>query len=212
MRVRALVNTVSLPVGDDTLRLMGFGPVTLITTTGRDGSVNAAPHSRATIASYSPPQILISVNTAHDTYRNIVETREFVMNIPGADLIQQIWIAQKHFPYGINELEQAQLTAFPAERVHPPRIKECKAYIECKAKWTRFAGSSCLVLGNVEAISARQEIGNLAAADRAISLNRLIFLSYRKGEQARSWIFAEIGKIHTLTERNGRIKIHSEKI
>ncbi len=212
MSVRVLTNVVALPVDDDTLRLLGFCPVTLVTTMRRDGSVNAAPHSRATIASYSPPQILISVNTAHDTYRNIVETREFVMNIPGADLIQQIWIAQKHFPYGINELEQAQLTAFPAERVHPPRIKECKAYIECKAEWTKFVGSSCLVLGNVEAISARKEIGNLQAADGAIALNRLIFLSYRKSEEARRWIFAEIGRIHTLTERNGRIEIHSGRI
>lgn len=212
MTLKALANVVSLPVDDDTLRLLGFGPVTLITTMGRDGSVNAAPHSRATIASYSPPQILISVNTAHDTYRNIVETREFVIDIPGADLIQQIWIAQKHFPYGINELEHAQLTAFPAERVRPPRIEECKAHIECKAVWSKLAGTSCLVLGNVEAISAKREIGKLATEDRAIALNRLIFLSYRESEEARTWMFAEIGKIHTLTERDGRIKIHSEKI
>jgi len=212
MNVRALTNVVGLPLDDDTLRLLGFGTVTLITTMGRDRSVNAAPHSRATIASYSPPQILISVNTAHDTYRNIIETREFVANIPGADLIQQIWIAQKHFPYGVNELEQAQLTAFPAERVQPPRIEECKAHIECKAVWSKLAGSSCLVLGNVEAISAKREIRKLATEDRAIALNRLIFLSYQKSEGGRTWVFAEIGKIHTLTERDGRIKIHTEKI
>ena len=212
MNVGALTNVVALPLDDDTLRLLGFGTVTLITTMGRDGSVNAAPHSRATTASYSPPQILISVNTAHDTYRNIVETREFVINIPGSDLIQQIWIAQKHLPYGVDELEQAQLTAFPAERVQPPRIEECKAHIECKAVWSKLAGSSCLVLGNVEAISAKREIGKLATEDRAIALNRLIFLSYQKSEGGRTWVFAEIGKIHTLTERDGRIKIHTEKI
>jgi flavin reductase (DIM6/NTAB) family NADH-FMN oxidoreductase RutF len=134
------------------------------------------------------------------------------MNIPGADLIQQIWIAQKHFPYGINELEQAKLTAFPAEKVRPPRIKECKAYIECRSVWSKLAGSSCLVLANVEAISARKDTGNLAIVDRAIALNRLVFLSYRESEEGRIWIFAEIGRIHTLTERSGKTEIRSERI
>jgi len=114
----------------------------LITTVGKDGSINAAPHSRSTIASYDPPQIVISVNVRHDTYRNIVENGEFVLNIPGVDLIKQIWIIQKRFPYGVNELEQAGLTAFPAEKVKPPRIKECKV------AWTKNVGSSCLILGN----------------------------------------------------------------
>jgi len=97
-----------------------------------DRATNAAPHSWFTVADYNPPQVVISVNTKHDTYRNLVETKEFVVNIPGTDLITEVWINQKHFPYGTSELEEAKLTAFPAEKVKPPRIRECKAYIECK--------------------------------------------------------------------------------
>ena len=207
-----MTNAVPLSVDDDTLRLLGFCSVTLITTIGRDGSTNAAPHSRYTVASYSPPQILISVDTRHDTYRNILETKEFVINIPGADLIQQIWIAQKHFPYGTSELEQARLTAFQAEKVKPPRIRQCKAYIECRAVWTKIVGSSCLILGSVEAISAKKGTEKLGMKERAIALNRLIFLSYQKGKHARRWMFAEIGSIITLTERDGKVKIESETI
>jgi len=207
-----LTNVFSLTIDADTLRLLGFSPVTLITTVGKDGSTNAAPHSRYTIADYNPPQILVSVDMKHDTYRNIVETKEFVINIPGIDLIRQIWIAQQHFPYGTSEIEQAKLTAFPAEKVKPPRIKECKAYIECGVLWTKIIGSSCLVLGNVESLSARKEIENLGAKERAIALKRLIFISYQREENIKKWMFAEIGQIHTLTESNGELEIKSEKI
>jgi flavin reductase (DIM6/NTAB) family NADH-FMN oxidoreductase RutF len=207
-----LTNVLSLSLDDDTLRLLAFSPVTLITTVGEDGSTNAAPHSRSTVADYNPPQILISVNTNHDTYRNIIETKEFVINIPSADLIRQIWIAQKHFPYGTSELEQAKLTTFPAEKVRPPRIKECKAHIECGVLWTKIIGSSCLALGNVEAISAKEEIGKLSVKEQAVALNRLIFFSYQKGENVRKWMFAEMGKIHILTEKDEKVGIKSETI
>lgn len=205
-----MTNVVELSLNDDILRLLSFCPVTLITTVGKNGSTNAAPHSRSTIASYNPPQIIISVNVKHDTYRNIVETREFVVNIPGVDLIKRIWITQKRFPYGVNELEQAGLTEFPAEKVKPPRIKECKAYIECKVAWTKNVGSSCLILGNIEAISARKEIKTLDIKGRAAALNRLIFLSYQKRNNKRTWTFAEIGKIHILTEIDGKVEVKSE--
>lgn len=205
-----MTNAISLSIDDDILRLLAFGPVTLITTVGKDGSTNAAPHSRSAVVDYNPPQILISVRTKHDTYRNIIETKEFIMNIPGTDLIRQIWTAQKHFPYGTSELEEAKLTAFPAEKVRPPRIKECKAYIECRVLWTKIIGSSCLALGNVEAISAKEEIEKLGIKERAIALDRLIFFSYQKGENIKNWMFAEIGKIHILTERDGKVEIKSE--
>jgi flavin reductase (DIM6/NTAB) family NADH-FMN oxidoreductase RutF len=97
---------VSLPIENDILRLLGFSPVTLITTVGKDGSVNAAPYGWITVVDYNPPQLLFSVNIKHDTYRNVLETEEFVVNVPSADMIREIWITQKPFPYGINELER----------------------------------------------------------------------------------------------------------
>ena len=205
-----MTSVINLPINDDTLRLLAFGPVTLITTVGKDGSTNAAPHSRATIADYDPLQIIISVNTKHDTHRNIIETREFVINIPSINMLKQIWIAQKCFPYGVSELEKAGLTSFPAEKVRPPRIMECRAYIESSVLWTKTTGSSCLVLGSIEAISAKQEIGKLSAKELAAALNRPIFLSYQKHKNTRNWTFAQIGKIHTLTERNGELEMNNE--
>jgi flavin reductase (DIM6/NTAB) family NADH-FMN oxidoreductase RutF len=62
---------VSLPIENDILRLLGFSPVTLIITVGKDGSVNAAPYGWITVVDYNPPQLLFSVNikrTLTETY------------------------------------------------------------------------------------------------------------------------------------------------
>lgn len=211
-RDETLNDKAGLLVDDEILRLLGFGAVTIITTVGRDGSVNTAPHSWVTVVSYDPPQLLFSVNIEHDTHRNILETGEFVVNIPSADMIKAIWITQKHFPYGVNELEKAGLTSLRSEKVKPPRIKECKAHMECKVLWTKTIGSTCLVLGSIEAISIDKELGKLDAAQRAIALNRLIFFSYQRKGNRRKWLFSEMGKIHTLTEKNGKVRIMTETI
>lgn len=207
-----LSDRVSLPIEKDVLRLLGFTPVILITTVGKDGSVNAAPHGWVTVVDYDPPQLLFSVNIRHDTYRNVIETKEFVVNIPGADMIREIWVTQKRFPYGTNELEEANLTAFPSEKVKPPRIKECKAHIECRVLWTKIIGSACLVLGSIEAVSISKEMRKLGVKERAIALNRLIFFSYQREGRKRKWMFAQMGKIHLLTEENGEIEIKRETI
>jgi len=207
-----LTNVAYLPITDDALRLLGFLPVAIITTVGKDGSINAAPFSWVTIVSYDPPQVLFSTNIKRDTYKNIIGTREFVINIPSIDLLRAIWITQKHFPYGVNELKEANLTSFSAEKVKPPRIKECKAHIECKVLWTRKIGPTCLVLGSIEAISVAKDLEKLDMKELAIALNRPIFFSYQKEGSIRRWMFAEIGKIHTLTEKNGMIEIKSETL
>jgi flavin reductase (DIM6/NTAB) family NADH-FMN oxidoreductase RutF len=203
---------VSLPIEGNILRLLGFNPVTLITTVSKTGAVNAAPHGWVSVVDYNPPQLLFSVNVKHDTYRNVVETGEFVVNIPSADLIKEIWITQKRFPYGTNELEEAGLTALPSDKVGPPRIKECRAHIECKVLWTKIIGSTCLILGSIEKISINREIGKLDAKEQAIVLNRLIFFSYESAGMEKKWMFAQIGKIQVLTERDGEIEIRSETI
>jgi flavin reductase (DIM6/NTAB) family NADH-FMN oxidoreductase RutF len=201
-----------LLVKDNVLRLLGFNPVTLITTVGKGGTVDVAPHGWVSVVDYNPPQLLFSVNVKHDTYRNIIETGEFVVNIPSADLIREIWITQRHFPYGTSKLKKAELATLPSGSVKPPRIKECKAHIECKVLWTKVIGSACLVLGSIEAISIDEEIEKLDVKQQANALNRLIFFSYERKGDERKWMFALIGKIQVLTEKGGEIEIRSETI
>jgi flavin reductase (DIM6/NTAB) family NADH-FMN oxidoreductase RutF len=133
--VCVLAKFISLPIGSEVLTLLNLKPAVIITTVRKDGSINAASYSRFSIVDYNPPRVLFSTNIKRDTYRNALATREFVLNFPSVNLLKQIWITSKHFPYGVSELEKAGLASFPSEKVKPPRIREYKAHIECKALW-----------------------------------------------------------------------------
>jgi len=141
-----------------------------------------------------------------------METGEFVINIPGADMIREIWVTQRHFPYGTNELEEAHLTVVPSDSVTPPGIKESRAHIECKALWTKTIGSISLVLGSIEAVSMSKEMEKLDVKERAIALSRLIFFSCQREEDVRKWMFAQMGRIHILIEKDGETEMKSEII
>lgn len=207
-----LANFISLPIGSEVLTLLNLKPAIIITTVGKDGSINAAPYSWFSIVDYNPPRVLFSTNVKRDTYRNVLETKEFVLNFPSVDLLKQIWITSKHFPYGISELEKANLTVFPSEKVKPPRIKECKAHIECKVLWIKPIGSSCLILGEIILLSVDEKIEQFGTKDRLIRLNPPLYFSFKEDEKTRKWLFASIGKIHEMTERNDKFEITSETL
>jgi len=201
-----------LPINKETLTLLNLKPVVIITTVGKDGSINAAPYAWFTVVDYDPPQFLFSTNTKRDTYRNILETKEFVVNFPDTRLLRQIWITSKHYPYGVNELEKAGLTSLVSEKVKPPRIKECGVHVECKVSWTKSIGSASLVLGEVVSVSTHKEIQQLTVKNRIAELNPPLFFAFQEDEGIRKWMFTEIGKIHTLTEKDEKITISSENL
>ncbi len=207
-----LMNVVSLPIDRETLTLLNLKPVVLITTVGKDGSINAAPYTWFTVVDYAPPQVLLSTNMKRDTYRNILETGEFVANFPDTSLLRHIWVTSKHFPYGVNELEKAGLTDFPSEKVKPPRIRVCKAHVECRVVWTRPIGSASLVLGEVVSVSAHKEIEKLKVKNKMVKLNPPLYFSFKEDGGMRKWMFAEIGKIATITEKGEKIKITGENL
>ena len=205
-----MANIVTLPANMEVLTLLNLKPTVIITTVGKDGSTNAAPFSQFSIVDYEPPRALFSTRMKRDTYRNILETREFVLNYPSIPLLKQLWITSKHFPYGVNELEKANLTAVSSEKVNPPRIQECTAHVECTVLWTKPIGSSCLVLGDIVSISADRKMEQLDAKHKVIKLDPPLYFTFSEDEKGRKWMFAEIGKIYTITEKDRKIEITSE--
>lgn len=126
----------------------------IITTINNEGKVNAAVFSNLTSVSTDPERIVMGVYKPWDTIKNLRQVKEFVVNLPSKDLMEQVWICgDKHagnpIPYGVDELEIAGLTAIPSEKVKPPRIAECYAHLECKMLWMKDVGDHYLILGEV---------------------------------------------------------------
>jgi flavin reductase (DIM6/NTAB) family NADH-FMN oxidoreductase RutF len=122
------------------------------------GRVNAAPFGNVTSVSTDPERLVLATMRAWDTYRNIRATKEFVVNVPGKQLLDEVWICGDKYagvpiPYGINELKIAKLTETKSLKVRPPRITECFGHLECKALWIKNVGDHSLILADIVAAS-----------------------------------------------------------
>ena len=123
------------------------------------GSVkNLAPFGMNMPVSFDPPLYAVGVSKTRDTYKNIIETEEFVVAVPGPEMVNAINIAAEPFPREVSEFEKASLTPLKSAIVKPFRVKECQSNFECKLEWVKEAGDHYLVVGRVVAAWVGDEI------------------------------------------------------
>lgn len=157
-----------------------IGGIVVITTVDKEGKENAAPKNWCIPCAYSPPMILFVCDKNHDTAKNILETREFVVNIPSEELFMSVIMMDKSIPRGESEIKLAGLTSIPSEMVKPPRIKECKIHAECMLEWYKELGtnidegSSILFVGKIIAASADENIIDLECEARQDVLKQMV--------------------------------------
>ena len=131
-------------------RVIGnYNPVVIITTKNSRGQSNAAPFAMCMEVCHNPPMMAFGVGKTKDTYRNVKETGEFVINVPGENLLKKLMVTAKRYPPEINELVEAELQELPGKKVQGARIKECKIHLECCVVWIKKAGDHFIVLGRV---------------------------------------------------------------
>ena len=116
-------------------------PVILVTTVDLKGNVDCSPKNWCTVA--GSHGFAFVCNTEHDCYQNIQTTGEFVVNVPGVDLVDKLHtLARKGAPSWENELKRAGLTEISSTKVKPPRVKECRVHMECRAEWLHEVDSA----------------------------------------------------------------------
>lgn len=131
-----------------------LGQIALVTTCNEDGSSNLAPKSSLSMMFFDPAVLVLGCNLNHRTAQNIQERKEFIVNIPGAELAEVVWTAHS-LPHP-RPVEAAGLTPIPALKVAPPRVEECKAHLECIYEQHLTYGKEVMFLGKVVAISIDQ--------------------------------------------------------
>jgi flavin reductase (DIM6/NTAB) family NADH-FMN oxidoreductase RutF len=115
-------------------------PIALVATVSGDGARNLAAFSFFTGVSANPPVVCFSPmvrggNSAEpqkDTLRNIVATREFVVNIVSEDFSEKMNQTAPEFPPEVDEFAVSGLTPVASDLVRPPRVGESLISMECK--------------------------------------------------------------------------------
>ena len=117
---------------------VGPRPICFASTIDKDGNRNLAPFSFFNVFSSNPPIAVFSparsgrTGQQKDTYNNVKEVPEVVINIVDYSMVHQMSLASS--PYGPNEDEfvKSGLTAIESEVVKPWRVKESPVQMECK--------------------------------------------------------------------------------
>jgi flavin reductase (DIM6/NTAB) family NADH-FMN oxidoreductase RutF len=122
------------------LLLGGVGPrpIALVSTLSEDGIPNLSPFSFFNAYGYNPPVVAFSPSrrgrdsSLKDTYNNIINTKECVIQAVTYSMVEQVSLASTEYPPEINEFEKSGLTPIPSDLVKPSRVKESPFQMECK--------------------------------------------------------------------------------
>jgi len=130
-------------------RVLSPRPVALISTVNEKGKVNAAPFSFVMPCSVEPPLVEFASDPEHHTAKNILKTKEFVLNLPDEKILDKLWKCAEDYPEGVNEIEKSGLTERSSKQVKVPGISECFASIECKLHGNYVTGDHITFVGEV---------------------------------------------------------------
>ena len=118
-------------------------PITVVTTVDRVGRVNAA--LKSWVMYCSSWHIMFGCNIEHDTAKNVLETKEFVVNMPGEDILKHIVITALPYPRRVNEIEKAGLTAWALHSFILGGLTFDDGIAECKLLWHKRLGGNLIV-------------------------------------------------------------------
>jgi flavin reductase (DIM6/NTAB) family NADH-FMN oxidoreductase RutF len=138
-------------------------PIAFVTTLSRAGVTNLAPFSFFNGVSSDPPVVSIAVATKRDgskkdTWRNIEETGEYVINVVVPELMDAVIIGAREMPHDVSELDVAGIPTLPSTKVKPPRLAGSPINLECTLLKIVEVEETGLILGRVVMVHAKDEV------------------------------------------------------
>jgi flavin reductase (DIM6/NTAB) family NADH-FMN oxidoreductase RutF len=126
-------------------------PVVLVSC-GHAEQANVLTISWTGILCSKPPQIGIGVKPERHSHSLILKTGEFVINIPGEDLLDEVEYCGFTSGREVDKFAALGLTPIPGSTIATPIIAECPINIECRVIHHLPLGSHDLLVGEVLAL------------------------------------------------------------
>ncbi len=111
-------------------------PIAWVSSLSAEGITNLAPFSFYNAVCDEPPVVLISISRREDgrrkdTARNILETKEFVINFVSEEFLELVEESSEDFPPEVSEFEALHVERVGSIKVKVPRVAKAKAWLEC---------------------------------------------------------------------------------
>jgi flavin reductase (DIM6/NTAB) family NADH-FMN oxidoreductase RutF len=150
------------------LGAIGPRPIAFASTIDEDGNHNLSPFSFFNVFSAAPPIMIFSparngrTNTTKDTYNNVKQIPEVVINVVNHDILHQMSLSSSPYAPDVDEFVKAGFTPLPSETIRPMRVKESPVQFECKVNQVielgDQGGAGNLVICEVTKIHIHEEV------------------------------------------------------
>ncbi|MCF8235627.1 MAG: flavin reductase family protein [Bacteroidales bacterium] len=143
IRKTQTINPLQIPVPQFHKLILGSvspRPIAFASTIDKDGKPNLSPFSFFNAFGVNPSTLIFSPsrrgrdNTTKNTFENLKEVAEVVINMVTYDMVEQANLASSDYPKGINEFVKAGFTPIESEMVRPFRVNESPVQYECKVR------------------------------------------------------------------------------
>jgi len=134
-------------------------PIALVSTVSKSGTRNLSPFSFFNTFGANPPIVALGPTrrirdgSSKDTYHNLMETKECVIQAVTFSMVQQMNLSSADFPSDIDEFDKSGFTPIDSDLVKPQGVAESPFRMECKVKQIvplgKGAGSGDLVICEV---------------------------------------------------------------
>ena len=120
------------------LSAVGPRPICFASTLDKKGNPNLAPFSFFNVFSSNPPIAVFSPSRSgrtgkhKDTFNNIQEINEVVINLVDFKMVEQMSLASSPYEPKVNEFIKSGFTPIKSELIKPFRVKEAPIQMECK--------------------------------------------------------------------------------
>lgn len=156
-------------------------PIAFASTMGDDGVANLAPFSYFNLFSANPPLLVFSPNRSgrtqqpKDTFWNVLETGEVVINLVSHAMVNQMVLASADYPREVDEWAKSGFTPLKSELVRPARVAESPVQFECRVQQVvtlgQQGGAGNLIICEVVRMHVAQSVADGQGAPDPLRLD-----------------------------------------
>lgn len=141
-------------------RLINHGPVVFVTSSS-NGKHNITPVAWNMPVQKNPPMLVLEIGENHFIFDCIMETGDFVVNIPASSLVETIVKCGSVSGREVDKFDAFGLEAEESHEVKSPSLKEAAAVLECAlVRDEHLLTEYNMVVGEVKYAAAEEEAFN----------------------------------------------------
>ncbi|MBX7142896.1 MAG: flavin reductase family protein [Oligoflexia bacterium] len=174
-------------------------PIAFVSTISASGVGNLAPFSFFNAVSSDPPCLMLAMSKKSsgelkDTLRNILETKQFVVNSANEWLIEPLVYCAAEYPHGVDEMKLVGLSPVSSNKVRPARVAEAALQFECELYKTveigdGGPGSTTIVFGKIVFAHAHEGV---------YQGGKIVATEYRPVGRLGGFNYAKLGEIFSI--------------